>query len=98
MHTSNQKLESATQRRGLLPASFSFFAIAIVFMIPILARQPKEVSAAVYSIWVSIMALVATSAFVKKGRRGAAIVAALVCALFVSLFVVYAYLAFVAPA
>jgi len=98
MHPSNQKLESTTQRRDLLPASFVFFAIAILFIIPLLARQPKEVSAAVYSAWGAIMALVATAAFERKGRRGAAVASALVCTLFVSLFAVYLYLAFLAPA
>lgn len=98
MLTSNEKPMSAALRQGLLPAPLILFAIALVFVIPLLAHQPKEVSAAVYSGYVSIMALVAAIVFQKKGRRGAAIVAALVCAVFLSLFSVYAYLAFSAPA
>ena len=81
----------------MLPLPFAVFAIGIVFIIPFLARQPKEVSAAVYSVYVAVMALAAGVIFLKKNRRGMAIGAALACAAFTGLFVFYAYLAYVAP-
>ena len=98
MPTSNGKVVSVTPRQGLPAAAFFVFAMAISCSIPFLARQPKEVSAAVYSGYVSLMALVAVVAFRQKARRGAAVAAAVVCALFVGLLVVYAYLAFTAAA
>jgi hypothetical protein len=90
----SRKSESAEPRRPILPAPIAF--LPVVFAIPFLAHQPKEVSAAVYSAYVALLALVAGSVFVKRGRRGMAIGAALACAAFTGLFVFYANSAYVA--
>jgi len=98
MPASDETPASTPPRRGLLPAPFAFFLITGVVLIPllVLGRQPKVVIAAFYSIYVSAMALAAMVVFQKQGRKRAAVVAAVICALFVCLCVIYAYLAFVA--
>ena len=96
MPASDDKQASATPSRGLLPASFAIPLIAVVFLIPLLTRQPKEVSAAVYSVFGTAMAFAAMVVLQKQGRKRAAATAAVVCALFVCLCVIYAYLALVA--
>jgi len=69
MLTSNEKPRSPALRHGLLSTRVMFLAIAPALLIPLLARQPKEVSAAVYSVYVAAMALVAVGVFVSKNRR-----------------------------
>jgi len=98
MPASDEKSASAAPRRGLLPAPFAIALIAGVVLIPllVLGRQPKEVVAAVYSVFGSAMALAGVVFFQKQGRKRAAVAAAVVCAVFVCLCVIYAYLAYVA--
>ena len=90
------KSASAEPKRSILPVPFAFLPIAIVFAIPFLARQPKDVSAAVYSAYVALLALAAGAMFAKRSRRGMAIGATLVCVAFTGLFVFYAHSAWLA--
>ncbi len=89
--------DSKPGKRVLLPAPFAIFAFGSLFIIPMMARQPKEVSAAVYAAYISMMAVAAGVIFAKQKRRGMAVCATLTCAAFTSLFVFYAYLAYDAP-
>ncbi len=97
MFAPTEKSETARAKRSLVPVSFAVFAFGIAFIIPFLARQPKEVSAAVYATYVAVMALAAGVVFLKRNRRNMAIGAACTSTAFTAIFVFYAYLAYIAP-
>ncbi len=69
-------------------------AIAPVLIIPLLGKQPKEMMAAVFSVYFALAAVFVAGIAKKKGRRGFAIGALLTCVVFTALFVTSAYLAF----
>jgi hypothetical protein len=91
-----QKSTAAEKKSlSLLPVWAVLLPLIPVCLIPMLAHQPKEVTAAVYSAVVAVGAVVAGIALERKARRKAAIVASAVCLLFTGLFVLYAYFAYV---
>ncbi|MBI2517754.1 MAG: hypothetical protein HYV95_12690 [Opitutae bacterium] len=78
----------------MLPLPFAVFAFGSVFLMPMMARQSKEVSAAIYAAYPAVMAVAAGVIFMKQNRRGMAVGAALACAAFTGVSVFYAYLAY----
>lgn len=95
MHTPECEKLSEPKKEALLPPLFGlvvvfFSALSVMFLF----KQPITVTAAVYSGFISVMAVFAAAIFQKKQRRGAALVALLMCIVFTGLFVTYAYLAY----
>jgi len=95
MFTRNR--ESDPPRRSLPPLPYATFALGAAFIIPFVARQPREAAVAVYSAYAALMAFAAGVIFLKKHQRGRAIGAAVACAAFMGLFVLQAYWAYVLP-
>ena len=82
------------KKRALLPAVFLPLAIVPAVVMPLLGKQPKEMTAAVFSVYIALMAVFVAALAKKKGRHSLAIGALVVCVVFTALFVIYAYLAF----
>ena len=82
------------KKRALLPAVFLPLAIVPAIVMPLLGKQPKEMTAAVFSVYIALMAVFVAALAKKKGRHGFAIGAILTCVVFTGLFVTYAFLAF----
>jgi len=86
-------LSPEEKTKSLLPV-FIPLAIAPALVIPLLGKQPKEMTAAVFSVYVASMAVFVAAIARKKGRRNLAVVALITCVVFTALFVTYAYLSF----
>ena len=93
----SDKSASVGSTRSKAAVPFALLPIAVAVTIPLLALQPKQVSAAVYSFYAAVLALVFGIVLVKRKRRAMAVGAAIACAAFTALFVVYAYSAYLAP-
>jgi hypothetical protein len=87
-------LSPEQKNKALLPAVFLPLAIVPAFILPLLGKQPKEMTAAVFCVYIALMAVFVAALAKKKGRQGFAIGALLTCVVFTGLFVTYAFLAF----
>ena len=76
------------------PSLMVLSAIIPIIAMVFLGKQPKEVTATIYSAYLGILALPIAVVSKKKGRRSLAIIAFAMCIMFTGLFVIYAYLAF----
>jgi len=95
MLRSDTNCPSGTPKHPLLPAVyFSLSGVLPIIMVAILPKHPKEVTAAVFSIYIALMSITAAIIFKKKAKRGAMFVSFVICALFTSVFVTYAYIAY----
>ncbi len=94
MFKSNTSEPAAAKIDGWSPAIVALSAIVPILAIVFLSKQPKEVTATVYSAYIAIMAVPAAVIARKKGKRAMAIIALFTCVVFSVLFVTYAYIAF----
>jgi ABC-type transport system involved in cytochrome c biogenesis permease subunit len=69
-------------------------AIVPIIAMTFLGKQPKEVTAAICSVYIAILSVVTAVFTKKKGKRSLAMIAFATCIVFTAVFVIYLYLAF----
>jgi len=85
-------------RSGPSPYSWVPSLIALSPIVPIVAmsflgKQPKEVTATIYSAYIAILFGFAAVFAKKKGKRSFAMIASATCMAFTAVFLLYVYLA-----